>query len=449
MRCRGCGWTVPREGRPFRCANAGRDDADHVLVRNVDARAAREAFFDDEPNPFLRYRRLTYAWHDAAARGIGDEAFVDAVQRLTDAVAAVDGRRFAVTPFERRSAVYVKDETGNVAGSHKGRHLFGVMIWLELMSRFDAELAAAPLAIASCGNAAFAAATIARAARRRLEVFVPGEAAAEVVARIEALGARVTRCERTGGMAGDPSVMRFREAVARGALPFTCQGTENGLTIEGGSTLGWELASAGVPMDRLFLQVGGGALASAVIAGLQDAVAAGVLERLPRIHAVQTEGSPLARAWQRLEGRPLEEAIRNRSQFMQPRETAAVSVATGILDDETYDWIAIVEGMRASGGWPVVVSEEQLAEAQRLSGGSLSVDTERDDEGASGGPARPAALLSGQNRGPGEQPALPAVPARRRPPGRSSLGPSATGAAGLAGVLALPGDGATAVLFTG
>lgn len=399
MKCTGCGWTVPRGGRPFRCANAGRDDCDHVLVREVDGCAGREAFFDDEVNPFVRYRRLTHAWHDAAACGIGDDAFVDVVRRLTDAVAEVGGRRFSVTPFERRTAlgVVVKDETGNVAGSHKARHVFGVMIWLELMSRFDAGLAAAPLAIASCGNAAFAAAMVARAARRTLDVFVPGEASAEVVERIEALGARVTRCPRTNGMAGDPSVVRFREAVGRGTLPFTCQGTENGLTIEGGSTLGWEIASAGIPIERMFIQVGGGALASAVIAGLEDAVAAGVIERLPRIHAVQTEGSPLARAWERLQGRSLDEAIRNRSQFMQPRETAAESAATGILDDETYDWMAIVRGMRESGGWPVVVSEEQLMAAQRLAGAPVS----------------------------------------------------ATGSAGLAGVLALPSEEATAVLFTG
>lgn len=399
MRCRACGWTAPFGNRPFQCVNAGRDGADHILVRTVAAHAARDAFFDDEPNPFLRYRRLTYAWHDAAARGLGDRDFVDVVRRLTDAVHRTGGRTFTVTPFAPRPdlGVHVKDETGNVAGSHKARHLFGVLIWLELMSRFDASLAAAPLAIASCGNAAFAASVLARAAGRRLDVFVPGEASPEVVARIEAQGARVTRCERTAGTAGDPSVLRFREAVARGSLPFSCQGSENGLTIEGGSTLGWELASAGVPVDRLFVQVGGGALASAVIAGLEDAAAAGVLARLPRIHAVQTAGSPLARAWERLEGHPLEDAVRNRSRFMQPRETPAESVATGILDDETYDWIAIARGMRASGGGPVVVSEEQLVEARRLAG----------------------------------------------------PGVSATGAAGLAGALALPGRGTAAVLFTG
>ena len=54
---------------------------------------------------------------------------------------------------------------------------------------------------------------------------------------------------------------RFHEAVGRGALPFCCQGSENGLAIDGGTTLGHELASqlsvAGWDPDRLFVQVGG------------------------------------------------------------------------------------------------------------------------------------------------------------------------------------------------
>jgi threonine synthase len=397
MRCGGCGLAVAHGARPFRCANAGGDDVDHVLVRDVPLSA--DPFFADETNPFIRYRRLTHGWYDAAARGISDGEFIDVVRRLTDRVEAVDGRPFTITRFEHRASLgaFVKDETSNVAGSHKSRHLMGVLIWLELMSRFDEELAHASLAIASCGNAALAAAVLARAAGRTLDVFVPGETAQEVIAPIEALGACVTRCERTAGVAGDPSVARFREAVAAGALPFTCQGNENGLTIEGASTLAWEMVSSGVRVERIFIQVGGGALASAVIAGVNDAVAIGLLPRLPRIHAVQTEGSPLARAWDRLQDRSVEEAIAQRSSFMTPRETVPVSIATGILDDETYDWAAVVRGMRVSGGWPVVVSEEQLAAAHRLAG----------------------------------------------------PGVSATGAAGLAGVLALPGDEATAVLFTG
>ena len=43
-----------------------------------------------------------------------------------------------------------------------------------------------------------------------------------------------------------------------------------------------------------------------------------------------------------------------------------MSIATGILDDETYDWRAVVGGMLTTGGRPVVVSEERLAEAHQL-----------------------------------------------------------------------------------
>ena len=42
------------------------------------------------------------------------------------------------------------------------------------------------------------------------------------------------------------------------------------------------------------------------------------------------------------------------------------SVADGILDDETYDWIADVEAMVESGGTPVVASEELIVRANEL-----------------------------------------------------------------------------------
>jgi threonine synthase len=168
--------------------------------------------------------------------------------------------------------------------------------------------------------------------------------------------------------------------VAAGALPFSCQGSDNGLTIDGGSTLGWELAdqlaSAEAQPARLFVQVGGGALASSVMTGLSDAVRLGVLPRLPALLAVQTTGaSPLARAYERVAervaagGAPdevLAYAATHRSQFMWPWETEPRSLAHGILDDETYDWLAVVGALLASGGQPVVVDEAALEEANQL-----------------------------------------------------------------------------------
>jgi threonine synthase len=60
------------------------------------------------------------------------------------------------------------------------------------------------------------------------------------------------------------------------------------------------------------------------------------------------------------------EAAAHRSAFMQPWPEEPKSVATGILDDETYDWRAVVEGMLLTGGRPLVVAEDTLAEANRL-----------------------------------------------------------------------------------
>ena len=369
----------PDDPRPFRCPNGGKDDGDHVLVRKLEG-ATSAPFFDPEPNPFVRFRAFTHAWHTATRLGMSDGEFVTMVRGLDARVAAVDGGGFRTTPFTRPfDDVWVKDETNNVSGSHKGRHLMGLMIWLLVAERIDPALRGARLAIASCGNAALAAATVARAAERELDVFVPADASRNVVARLESLGARVTVCPRGEGERGDPAYLRFREAVERGALPFTCQGNENGLGIEAGQTLGWELAlqlaAAHTPVDDLCIQTGGGALASSCIAGLEEAHGLGVLSALPRVHAVQTLASPLKRAFDRVvaNGGDVDEAVQHRSRFMQPWETAPQSVAHGILDDETYDWAAVVRGLLRTGGSVITVSEDRLREANRLARSSTRI----------------------------------------------------------------------------
>lgn len=59
-------------------------------------------------------------------------------------------------------------------------------------------------------------------------------------------------------------------------------------------------------------------------------------------------------------------AAAHRSAFMRAWGKAPASVAVGILDDETYDWRAVVEGMLTTSGRPLVVSEDLLVEANRL-----------------------------------------------------------------------------------
>jgi len=42
------------------------------------------------------------------------------------------------------------------------------------------------------------------------------------------------------------------------------------------------------------------------------------------------------------------------------------SIAEGILDDETYDWVAVLRGMSATGGTTLVADEQTLREANRV-----------------------------------------------------------------------------------
>ena len=86
---------------------------------------------------------------------------------------------------------------------------------------------------------------------------------------------------------------------------------------------------------------------------------------------------------------------------MWPWEVAPVSVAHGILDDETYDWFEIVKFMRLTGGNSLVVSEDALIRAHELARSQTGIRV------------------------------------------------SATGSAGLAGLLAAPVNGQVAVIFSG
>jgi len=396
--CAGCGASpAATEPYPFRCPNAKRDPGvDHVLRRELDLARVSFPVANIQPNPFLRYRTLLHSYHVALAAGLSDDEFCSLVRRLDDRVAAVDGHGFVATPFKRtdelstklgfstRGGVWVKDETNNVSGSHKARHLFGVLVYLEVLEQIGVVSPdeRPDLAIASCGNAALAAAVVAAAGGRRLRVFVPTDAEPAVLERLESLGAVVEPCPRVEGEAGDPTVTRLLSAVEAGALPFTCQGNLNGLAVEGGQTLSWEMVSADEPpTDRIIVQVGGGALASACCHGFREACALRAYERRPRLDTVQTESAwPLKLAFDAVVAdggtSALGYAALHRSEFMRPWPSTPHSIAHGILDDETYDWLAVVEGMLETNGALVVVGEHFLARANELARDTTGIDVD-------------------------------------------------------------------------
>ena len=103
------------------------------------------------------------------------------------------------------------------------------------------------------------------------------------------------------------------------------------------------------------------------------------------------------------------------------------SLAHGILDDETYDWAAVVKGMLESGGTPIVVADEELTSACDLANATRGPD----------------AIARNGERGKPRADRRPVLPVDR------------TGAAGLAGLRQLVQEGTVqpgervAVIFSG
>jgi threonine synthase len=364
-RCAVCATTVDiATPYPFTCPRASATDRRHVLHPLVAADDQRHARLDDA-NPLVAYGPRMAWWAFGVAHGMTEAALIGLAREV--------GAGFTVTPFAAcdldlhrgaRTTVWIKDETGNVGGSHKSRHLAGILLHLRAVEMLGLGNGGRPaLAIASCGNAAIAAATLARRVDWPLRVFVPEWASAGLLGVIESCGAEIVVCPRQDDdPPGDPALLRFREAVAAGALPFTVQGPENALCLDAGRTIGWEIADAiGAPggpavLDRVVVQVGGGALAACVGWGLGPGV---------RLDTVQAQGcAPLARAWWRAKDAGYTEAqLPGRwRELMTPWERPQ-SIADGILDDETYDWLADVDVMSSSSGRPIVVPEEAIVDA--------------------------------------------------------------------------------------
>jgi hypothetical protein len=406
----------------------------HLLQKKhvITAQLWQRSKLEDSKNPFVKYRHRLLGYHRALNARHTDIDYLERMAQLDGKLTAIDGTSFTETPLtieteladalnmDPMQKLFVKDETHNVAGSHKARHLFGVLLNL------SNECLAKPFAIASCGNAALAAAVVSKAAGAKLEVYIPTDAEESVVERLKALGATLHICERREGELGDPCYLRSLDAVKNGAIPFTCQGPDNGLTIEGGSTLAYEIFDKwhenNQSCHHMFVQVGGGALASSSAQALADTMRYEPLPVLPRFHTVQTRGAfPLARAYDRIvklidarlrdepfpEFKPFTDdmsveeraaahdaaaitqrlvmadcirsawdstavqsviryAAANKHSFMWPWESAPHSVAHGILDDETYDWYAIICTMLRTGGIPLVAGEEHLKAAHAM-----------------------------------------------------------------------------------
>lgn len=417
--CSGCGTRVDgSKAASFSCPQSMLSpDVDHVLVPSpaVPPTDAEGISLDDlsSSNPFVRYRARLYSHRVALSRGMSDDEYVKMADELNAALLATGGAQFAETPLLWHAALhcFIKVEVNNVAQSHKARHLANAILYLLALRRTGEEgtLGNRRLAVASCGNAGLAAAEVAAAAQWPIDVCIPPDADAAVIHRLAALaphGVATVICDRSGADvhtsvgdvpttgAADPTLAVCRELVrTHGSIPFSVQGPECGLAVEGGHTLAWEILTAlqrdhsGVDeLGTAYVQVGGGALGAGLAQGMRRAImgaeaaapsTAPPLRSEPRLVCVQPEGcQPLHRAWEgvRRDTHDAHEAAKRRSRYMWAWDNPA-SVAHGILDDETYDWVALCDAMARTGGETAAVSDDAIRAAHAYARDELKITT--------------------------------------------------------------------------
>ena len=357
--CRGCGRVYELQKElVLSCENRGDNkDINHILEKKIDVVISKsELISNRELNPFIKFKDFFYSHALAKKLNLN---YNELVKRIDPG--------FSKTPLIRDQNLFIKNETCNIGGSHKARHLMGTAIYLEIIGGKKSNLA-----IYSCGNAAIGASFVAKAAKKPLSVFVPPDLSETVYEILLDNGAQINTCPRIAGEVGDPCYNRFQEALENGALAFSCSGIDNWSNIEGGETLCFELMTElmqnNLELDALVIQVGGGALASSSVQAFQEFYKAKLISKMPRIYAVQTQGAyPLVRAVEKIRNKlDLKTLNQNMTKYMWPWETEPKSVAHGILDDITYDWYKIVEGIFSTHGDAITVSEDELNEANKI-----------------------------------------------------------------------------------
>jgi threonine synthase len=240
---------------------------------------------------------------------------------------------------------YVKDDTHNPTSSFKDRASYAV-------AGFARQRGIEDIVVASTGNAASSMAGIGAAAGLHVTIFIPRTAPVAKIAQSLQYGANVVLVDGNYDRAYDLST-EF-SAIKGGMSRNTAY---NPFTVEGKKTVSVELFNQlGRAPDRVFVPTGDGVILCGVYKGFADLIAAKYIEKMPRIYAVQAEGSnAIARAFE------------SGDFNIAPAKTIADSIS---VDVPKAGYLALQYMSKFDGKCTVVSDEEILSAQKHLSGSS-------------------------------------------------------------------------------
>lgn len=244
------------------------------------------------------------------------------------------------------SQLWLKDESRNPTASFKDRAS-------ALVVARAREIGAEVVVTASTGNAGAALAGMAAAVGQRAVIFAPRTAPQAKIAQLLIYGARVILVDGSYDQAFDLSILAADE------FGWYCRNTGyNPFTAEGKKTAAFEIWETVIrPNEQtlarplaVFVSVGDGNIISGIHKGFKDLRELGWLETMPRLFAVQAEGSAA-----------VANAIFAGTERIEP--VVANTIADSISVDLPRDGVRAVRAVKETGGSCLVVSDDEILKA--------------------------------------------------------------------------------------
>jgi len=252
-------------------------------------------------------------------------------------------------PGIRLPRLHFKNEGLNPTGSYKDRIASVGISYLRQLGR-------RAWAATSSGNAGASLAAYGARAGVDGYLFTLERAPRAKIAQIMSYGPQVMSVKRLGF---DPTVEKATWAniaalcAANDWFMLITARSNSPHAMEGAKTIAYEICQQlhNEAPDVVYVPVGGGGLLSAVWKGFREWRAAGYIDRLPRMVAVQPLGcDPITQAWEA--GRPIE-----------PLEDCA-SAISGIILTSPPDGDLVLRDLRESDGWALSIPDEITYQAQ-------------------------------------------------------------------------------------
>ncbi len=237
--------------------------------------------------------------------------------------------------------ILLMDETRNPTFSYKDRASFLVALKAK-------ELGIKEISAASTGNAGSSLAGICSRLGLTSHIFVPSSIPSAKRIQIQSFGANIYLVDGSYDDAFDLCL-----EVSQAKKWYNRNTAYNPLTIEGKKSAAYDIfiSSKGKLPDAIFIPVGDGVIISGIYKGFYDLKKLGWIEKIPKLIAVQAEGS-----------NALVRFLTNNVYEFKPAETIADSICAGA----PRNLYMAADAVKSTNGKAVSVRDNEILSAQKI-----------------------------------------------------------------------------------